>query len=339
MYVFDWEQIKVISTRRVWNGVRVLGSYYLSVLMRTAFVSGYPLVLSIEPTNYCNLKCPQCPTGMGILNRPQGYMSFAVFRQIIDAMSDYLVTAQFFFQGEPLLNTHLPEMIEYAKRKNIYTITSTNGQLLTESLTSTLCESGVDAIIIGIDGADAKIYQSYRRGGSFEAVIEGILRLQQWKKQHKQKHPKLCLQFIALKNNEQHIPAIKQLGNELGADKVLIKTAQIYNKSSIARVDEFLPDNPSLSRYVKTSDGIRLKSRIPNRCRRLWTNAVYTWDGRLVSCCFDKDAEYTFGICDGTPFQSLWKSSYAVQFRRQILKNRSVIPMCTNCTEGIREFL
>lgn len=336
MYIFDIKYGKAFTPKRILNSVRLLGSYYFSVLTGNIIVSGYPLVLSIEPTNICNLKCPQCPTGMGILKRPQGYMDFALYRSIIDSIGDYIITAQFFFQGEPFLHKQLPEMIAYANHKKIYTITSTNGHFLTESLIALLCDSGLDVLIIGIDGVTADTYQFYRRNGSLNIVLDGIRRVIDTRNQKKRKHPKLYLQFLVMKHNEDQIDAVKRIGKELGVDKVLLKTAQVYQTTD---VDDFLPDNPELSRYEKSSQGMRLKSPLPNRCRRVWTNTVFTWDGTAASCCFDKDAEYSFGVWNTKPFKLLWKSDRAMQLRRRIFKNRSSIPICTNCTEGIREFL
>jgi len=272
---------------------------------------------------------------MGTLERPAGYMNFDLYRSIIDELGDYLTNVQLFFQGEPFMHKQLPQMIQYARQKNIYTTTSTNGHFLDIQNVDAILDSGLNALVIGLDGVSPEAYRSYRQNGRFETVVQGIQRLINERNNRKLKHPKICLQIIVLKSNQDQIDAVKKFGRELKVDKVLIKTAQIYNNTNI---DDFLPDDPALSRYKKAGGKLELNVSVPNHCKRVWTNAVFTWDGRLAACCFDKDAEHSFGIWNGVPFFDLWRSERGMLFRRRILKNRHEIPMCRNCTEGIKTY-
>lgn len=335
MYIFDWAQIKVLNLKRAANIAQLYSSYYYSRWTKKVRLSGYPAVLSIEPTSFCNLKCPQCPTGLGTLNRPDGYMDVDLFRSIIDDMGEYLTTVQFFFQGEPFMHKQLPEMIGYAKSKNIYTLTSTNGHFLSQNTVDAILDSGLDAIVVGLDGVSPEVYRSYRRNGKFDTVVKGIKRLIESRNNRKLKHPKTILQFIVFKSNENQVDAVRNFGKELDFDKVLIKTAQIYPETD---VDDFLPDNAVYSRYEKSEGNLKIKSSVPDHCKRVWTNAVFTWDGVLASCCFDKDGKHAFGTWNGSSFSDLWRSEKSMEFRKQIFADRSAIPMCRNCTEGIKEF-
>ena len=336
MYVFDWAQFKVLNFKRVWNITKLFSSYYASRWTKHVRLSGFPVVLSVEPTSYCNLKCPQCPTGMGTLSRSAGYMDFDVYCSIIDELGDYLTNVQLFFQGEPFMHKQLPQMIRYARQKNIYTLTSTNGHFLNAKTVDAILDSGLNALVIGLEGVSPEVYRFYRQNGKFDTVVQGIKHLIAVRNKRKLKHPKICLQFIVMKSNQDQVDAVKRFGRELNVDNVVIKTAQIYPDTNI---DDFLPDEPALSRYKKVDGKLQLNVSVPNHCKRVWTTAVITWDGTLASCCFDKDAEHSFGIWNGMQFYELWRSERAMQFRRQILKDRSAIPMCSNCTEGIREFL
>jgi len=341
MYIFDSAQLKIINPKRAFNIVKLYSSYYYSRFTKQVWLAGYPAVLSIEPTSLCNLKCPQCPTGLGTLNRQDGYMDMQTYRSIVDELGDYLTTIQFFFQGEPFMHKNLPEMISYAKSKNIYTLTSTNGHYLSEKSVNAILDSGLDTIVVGLDGVSPEVYKFYRRNGKFDLVVQGIKRLISERNKRGLKHPKTVLQFIVFKSNENQVDDVKKFGKELNFDKVVIKTAQIYPESNI---DDFLPEDPTLTRYKKENGTIRVNGSIPNHCKRVWTQAVFTWDGVLASCCFDKDAGHAFGKWkpepgEGVnPFFKIWKSEKGIQFRKQILKNRSEIPMCGNCTEGIKEF-
>ncbi|MFC1556375.1 radical SAM/SPASM domain-containing protein [candidate division KSB1 bacterium] len=335
MYGFDPAQIRALSFKRFWNIIRLLTSYSISRFSGKLCLWGYPAVLSIEPASLCNLKCPQCPTGNGTLSRPQGFMDFGLYKKIIDATADYVVHLQLFFQGEPFINTALTRMIRYAKNRNIYTITSTNGHFLTPETIDGILQSGLDAIIIGLDGVTPEAYLDYRKNGAFDKVVQGISHLLDERRRRGLKRPKVYLQFIVMKHNESQIDTVKNFGRELGVDRVLLKSAQIY--PGMNPVD-FVPENERFSRYKIVDGKLVLNVPIPNRCTRVFSTAVFTWDGRMASCCFDKDADYSFGTFNGEPFLDLWKSEQGLGFRSRIFKDRKAIPICSNCTEGIKVF-
>jgi MoaA/NifB/PqqE/SkfB family radical SAM enzyme len=135
---------------------------------------GIPLTYSIEPTNFCNLECPECPSGTGELTRPLGFLSMNNFKKIIDEISQTGFYAQLFFQGEPYLNKKLNEMIEYAQRKKIYVSVSTNGNLISVKNIEKLIVHAPDKIIFSLDGLDEESYQNYRVGGTFKQADEAL---------------------------------------------------------------------------------------------------------------------------------------------------------------------
>jgi radical SAM protein with 4Fe4S-binding SPASM domain len=108
---------------------------------------------------------------------------------------------------------------------------------------------------------------------------------------------------------------------------------QIIDKAAI---DSWLPSGRQFRRY-RLSDGIyELKSSMPDRCARLWFNPVITWDGKVVPCCFDKDAEYIMGDLNQDSFREIWDGPKYRIFRKSILTGRHMIDMCRNCTSGLR---
>ncbi len=335
MYPVEIAQIKTLSFKKFLNLLKVFGSYTVSNILRKPYVAGYPHVLTIEPTSLCNLKCPQCPTGISSLDRDEGYMDTALYREILDEIGDYLTGIQLFFQGEPFMHKKIYDMIKIARDKNIYTISSTNGHFLSHKNIDMLLDSGLNAIIIGLDGVSQDVYEKYRKNGNYDKVLSGIKELISAKEKQKLNTPGIYLQFIVFKSNEDQIGLVKQLGKDLGVDRVLIKSAQVYPDTPS---EDYLPENDRYSRYKKTKEGLVLKNRIPNMCKRVWTTGVFTWDGKMASCCFDKDAAHSFGTWGDKSFMQLWKSKDAYEMRHKILKNRKSIDMCRNCTEGLKEF-
>jgi MoaA/NifB/PqqE/SkfB family radical SAM enzyme len=136
-----------------------------------------------------------------------------------------------------------------------------------------------------------------------------------------------------MKQNENQLEDVKKYCNEIGVDKLVFKTMQI---SSYDNAIKFLPTNKKYRRYILEDNSFRIKNRIKNHCFALWRTSVITWDCRIVPCCFDKDAQNEIGIVNGRSFADIWHSEKYLQFRGKILSSRKSIPMCTNCTEGLK---
>ena len=322
---------------RFFNLIKLLSSYFLSRLLRKVIHWGKPASISIEPTNYCNLHCPECPSGMDLLTRDKGNMDLELFQNLIDQISPSLFYLNFYFQGEPYINLRFPEMVRYAKSKKIYVATSTNGHFLTPENVRSTIESGLDKLIISLDGTDVKTYEQYRAGGNFDKVITGIKEVVKQKKTGGSNRPRTVIQFLVLKSNEHQINQIRHLGKELGVDHVEVKTAQFYK---FKEGNPLMPDNQKFSRYKKIQKNqadpahFEIRNRMPNHCFRMWCSCVVTWDGEVVPCCFDKDATYKMGNLNNLSFGQIWKNKAYHEFREKILKSRKSIDICTNCTEG-----
>jgi radical SAM protein with 4Fe4S-binding SPASM domain len=257
------------------------------------------------------------------------------FTATIDQLSNDLLYLVFYFQGEPFLNSDFLTMVKYASSKGIYTATSTNAHYLTDTIARRTVESGLDRLIISIDGATQDVYSQYRRGGKLEKVIEGTKNIVAWKKKLKSRTPFIFFQFLVVKPNEHQVREIETLAKECGVDEVRYKTAQVYDFQKDP--NELIPVTQKFSRYKKDKTGVnRLKNTLPNHCWRLWHATVITWDGLVVPCCFDKDAQHKLGNLKGKPFSEIWHSDVYVQFRAKVLRGRKNIEICANCSEGTK---
>ncbi len=325
--------LKYLTFKRIFNALGIISSFYISRVTRHPIVWGMPVSYSIEPTNHCNLKCPECPSGLGILTRPLGLLKSEDFNKLVNQISETCFYIQLFFQGEPYLNKHLPEMISYAQNKNMYVAISTNGHFITEKNADYILENAPDKLIFSMDGLTEESYQKYRVGGTFAQADAGLRAITRRKKELKKKTPFIELQFIVMKQNENQLEDVIRYGRECGVDKVVFKTMQI---SSFENAQSFLPANPKYRRYILNDNTFRIRNKLMNHCFALWRTSVVTWDGRVVPCCFDKDAKYEAGKLNGKTFREIWHSEEINNFRKRILQNRSSVAMCTNCTEGLK---
>ncbi|MDP8269653.1 MAG: radical SAM/SPASM domain-containing protein [Candidatus Tenebribacter davisii] len=322
---------KSFRLRRLLNAVLVYLSYYVSLVTRKAVFWGSPPVVMIEPTNICNLKCPLCPTGNGTLKRKKGYMSLEVFQKIINDIEKTAFMVVLWNQGEPYLNKDFSKMVKYASDRGLFTLVSTNGNI--DYNAEEVVKSGLDSMIVSLDGTEQETYNKYRINGKLDKVLDGVHQIVEARKKLNRKNPLLRWQFLVMKHNEHEIEKIKQLSKELGVDNLELKSVQIYSKEDI---DKYLPENPKYRRYKVTGDNFELKYGIKNRCRRIWTNAVVNCDGEVAICCFDKDGEFKVGNVMENSLSQLWKNKNIMKIRNQILKDRKQIAICRNCLEGVK---
>ncbi|HRG59239.1 MAG TPA: SPASM domain-containing protein [Bacteroidia bacterium] len=328
--------LKKITVSRFFNGLKLYVSYLFSKITKKNYHWGLPASIAIEPTTSCNLRCPECPSGLRSFTRPTGMLQTTLFEKLIDELHPSLLYLIFYFQGEPYLNTSFLDMVSYATKRNIYTATSTNAHYLNDENCRKTIQSGLNRLIISIDGTTQETYQSYRVGGKLDKVIEGTKNIVKWKKEMNAKTPHLIFQFLVVKPNEHQIEDVLNLAEELGIDEVRFKTAQVYDYKN---GNDLIPDNEAYSRYYKNNDGTySIKNKMLNHCWKMWHSCVVTWDGKVVPCCFDKDAKHNLGEMQLSTFRTIWKSAAYNKFRASVLRSRSEIEMCKNCTEGTKVF-
>jgi len=334
----QWSDIRNLSSKltgkRLLNASKIYASYQYASLYGTPIIKGLPISISIEPTTSCNLRCPECPSGLRSFTRPTGMLSEYIFHKVIDELSPTLIYLTLYFQGEPYLHPSFLNLVSYASSNNIYTATSTNAHYLDDKNARKTVESGLDRLIISIDGTTQEIYEKYRIGGNIEKVIEGTRNLVAWKKRLKSSTPHLIFQFLVLKHNEHQVEDLKKLGREMEVDEVAFKTAQIYDFEDGS---DLIPTINKYSRYKQKNDGKwHLKNKFENRCWRMWHSSVVTWDGKILPCCFDKDGSHQVGDISSESFKDIWESTPYQNFRRSLFQSRTSIDICKNCTEGTK---
>jgi len=326
--------VSKLTLRRLLNVGKLLSSYYVTKWTSKATQWGLPMTISIEPTTACNLRCPECPSGLRAFSRPTGNLKQDFFRKTIDELHKQLIYLIFYFQGEPYINPGFLDMVKYAKDKGIYTITSTNGHFLNDANAKKTIESGLDRMIISVDGTTQETYENYRKEGNLESVLQGARNIVKWKKEMNSATPHTIFQFLVVKPNEHQIDEIYRIAEEIGIDEVKLKTAQVYEYE---QGNDLIPTIEKYSRYKKNTDGTySVKNKLLNHCWKLWHACVITWDGLVVPCCFDKDAQHRLGDMKDKPFQEIWQGEDYDKFRKQLLKGRDQIDICKNCTEGCK---
>jgi MoaA/NifB/PqqE/SkfB family radical SAM enzyme len=147
-------------------------SYITGSVTGNAVIKGMPVSINTELTNSCNLKCPNCYSGSGLMARKRGYMDIDLFKKVMKELSPYLYFINLYFQGEPMLH---PLFFSFVNNcLNTQSIVSTNGHYLSEENSEKLVRSGLYKLVVSLDGIDQKTYSTYRVNGNVNSVIDGI---------------------------------------------------------------------------------------------------------------------------------------------------------------------
>jgi radical SAM protein with 4Fe4S-binding SPASM domain len=310
------------------NTVAAAYSYMAGSFFGNTKAVGMPIAVGIELTNHCNLRCPECNSGSGLMTRSRGYMTTILFEKSIRELSPYLYNINLYFQGESMMHPQFFRIL--ASCRNINSTLSTNGHFLSGENAEKIVRSGLKKLVISLDGMDKASYSSYRVNGDFDLVTEGIKNIAEAKRLNSSQL-KVVIQFLVNRNNENQIRAAKKYADGMNA-ALHLKSMQIINEDSH---ESWLPVIIRYNRYKKNGVGYEIKSNLPDRCARLWFNPVITWDGKVIPCCFDKDADYSMGDLNEESFADIWNGPKYRLFRKNLAARRSAISICRNCTSGL----
>jgi radical SAM protein with 4Fe4S-binding SPASM domain len=290
-----------------------------------------PAAVSVELSSKCNLGCPECVTGSGLLTRRSEFMSYDLASMIASEFRDSALSVWLSFQGEPLMHPQFFSIAELFRGMN--PVISTNGHFLDRETCIRLAESSLKEIIISYDGVSADTYSIYRAGGDHERVTGGIRRLAGITGKRRSA-PKLTLQFLLHRGNEHEAGAAAAFAASVGAG-FRTKTMQVLDNE---RAGFWIPSDRRRSRYV-FSDGQWKITGIPTKgCFRMWTTTVITADGDVVPCCYDKNAGHVMGNIQSRTFREIWYGTRYRSFRDSVMQSRSLTDICRQCPQGKRIF-
>lgn len=309
----------ILYKKRFFNTFLILFSY----MKGKSNILGLPFILQVEPTNRCNLSCSLCLTGLGKLSRPKRDMTFQEFAQIINQFEESIIYLVLYNLGEPLLNTQIYEMIEYAKEKKVFVKLSTNGYFNDDKHIKRIINCGVDELIISLDFTTPESYIKHKKSKTFENVIENIVLMV--KERGRERRPFINVQFLLLRDNQEDVPRFKSLMRQLKADRGIIKKVRVDFPGSSPDIS-FLPQN---NKYIRRSYMGNYKKA---RCYRPWISAVVLSNNSVVPCCFDMQGEYNFGNMLNLDFGQIWNNKKYIGFRKQILNDINQIPLCKQCS-------
>lgn len=282
--------------------------YKLNRAFKHAVINNYPIVAFVDPTTFCNLRCPACPTGVKAGLRTPATLDWELYRSFIDEVGDYLFKLYLYNLGEPLLHKQAPEMVTYAKKKEILVMISTNfSHEYQEGYLERLVESGLDVLMVAMDGTTEESYAKYRRGGNFNLVRKNMARIQEIKRAKGSKTPEVIWQFLVFGHNEKEIPEVKARYREWGADNYWIgggflpaaSHREDFTPTSLVSFNLYDPRNfASLNAQKVFSE--------KKPCSWLYGATILNPNGAVSPCCYSPAEKDDFGTYKPGKFLETW---------------------------------
>ena len=288
-----------------------------------------PVHVSIEPTNACNLRCPVCETGNGSMERPTGLLDFDHYREFINQIAPTTAVLMFYFMGEPFLNKRAYEMIRYARQKNIYVETCSNGDFVDAK---GVIYSDVNDLSFQIGGMTQQTHETYRVRGKLERVQANLLELIEERRCNPQSSVRINVGFVVMKHNEHEVPEFLRWAKEIGVDRANVIDPCVR---SVAEGKVLLPSDRRYWFYDEDAfaRGVLKPKHLPhNECTWIWNSVMVNWDGSVVPCCRDPNGRHVLGNAFETPLSRIWNGDAMRDFRRRIVTAQGKVDICRLCS-------
>lgn len=296
----------------------------------------FPLTMHIDPCNICNFKCIFCPTGDSELLKEVGrepcLMKIETFKKVVDDLAQLLKNKNaripilhIYKDGEPLLNPHFFEMVQYAKQNKVASTlsTTTNGSLITEESAFKLLNCGLDKIRISIEHVNTKGYESVCKSKiSYENIRENVILL------NKIKHQQKCNLYIIVKITDTGLSKddLKKFKKDFTPFCDELRIDSLMGWSNCAKKDF------TLGRKIIT--GMNGYTKIHNQivCADPFSSLSVNSNGSVSICCVD----WSHGIIVGDVLENsiaeIWNGDKYREIRRLHLSgNKERIKVCSNC--------
>lgn len=296
----------------------------------------WPFHLEVELANVCQLRCPVCPTGAGLLERKKTFMDVELFARLMAEAGPYLLGLFLFGWGEPLLHPRIGEVLRIARSHGVITVVSTNGQNLDdERLLAELTRQPPTHLIVAVDGLTEQTHSTYRVGANLARALAGVRRLAEAKRRAGAQLPVLHMRYIAMKHNQHELPRAAEFAAANGFDLLTVRTLSIIDDAESAH-RSMIPDSEDLRAYRYDDDGrVRHSDFI---CQQAFCFPTVLADGTVVACDQDFNARHAYGrLGNGVTFADVWFGRASTGVRRTIRDARDSFSFCRNCPYADRD--
>ncbi len=278
-----------------------------------------PISILIEPANACNFRCYYCDLTLrenkGEKTFTNSILSYELFEKIIFDMKQFPQTVKainFSRSGEPLVNKELPKMIKLAKQKEVCETIKiiSNGSLLTNSMSTSLIDSGVDVLRISLQGITEEEYlKNCGYKVNMKSFVENIKFF--YKNRNSSKIFIKILDEIIEGREEEFYNMFGDICDEIAIEHI------------IKQEDRFNENKENINMF---------NEKIENRsiCSSPFYTINICADGKLLPCCSISDKDY-FGNVKNISLKDMWNSNEMNKIRLDLLRDKKKHPLCQGC--------
>jgi hypothetical protein len=277
--------------------------------LKRARCQSAPREWMVESTNRCNLSCAMCTRHLVAFRQED--MTLAFFVNLVDRHPELEAVWPHVF-GEPLLHPQIFGFIRHAKSRNITVSLSTNITLLDEESGVRLMESGLDYLVLPVDGVSGNAYEINRYPATRQDVEDRVekfllLKLARRSPMH------VTLQMVRMRTTLHQVDAFKRRWRKPGVDSV--------------RVRDELSGLPGIS----LPSGAH-RRRVGRPCFFLWRGPLCVQAAAtLIPCPYYHGSE-PFGDLRSQSALEAWNSEAMVALRAAHLKHDlHQYPICARC--------
>lgn len=272
--------------------------------------AGLPPHMKLELTNFCNLSCPMCPHAQ--MQRSVGSMKLDLFRKIIDEAAPFLEFAYLHHLGESLVQRRIGDFIRYGRSRGVAMGLSTNATYLDDRRGRTLLESGLDFLVISMDGASPDTYERIRVGADFATTLRNVQHFCDLRARMPHSTT-VVVQMIVMDHNRHEIDLFARQWD--GQVHVMIKEARDW--AGQVQLGRRRPEPPPVRQAP---------------CRMPWTELTVLWDGTVVPCANVYEKQNVLGDLRTQTLHEVWNGQPLQRLRAAHLRNQVAdIAVCATC--------
>lgn len=294
-----------------------------------------PLLISLEPTNYCNLRCPMCPVGHHAKDPSvaRGFMPVDVFDELLPELQRLSPIVAFHMGGESILHPQFHEMGRRLRAAGIFVRLDSNAMLLNEDVAELLIsDPPVDEIYLDLDGEDSESYEAIRRRARFDRVTKNIAHFLRVRRDRAATVPKVIVKGIRYytPSAKPGFPeCYKALFADAPPDEYRFAWADYWpgthgeDVANSTQNDQFeAPPAPES----------------PKACQLLWSRLAIAWDGQALLCCLDLNRTHIVADVKKVGIMGAWNSEAMQDARRRHTQGKQTrMSLCRNCLQIRRE--
>lgn len=269
---------------------------YEYALKKTTLKS-FPFKVTIDPSSYCNLKCPACHTGIkhSAMPKPK-VLKLEDYKKIFHQVKDYTFSVALYNWGEPFINKEIFDIISYTRENNVGSTMHSNFNIFNEAMADNLVRSGLTHIYLSVDGATQDVYSQYRVKGNLENVINNIKLLNEAKAKHKSIFPLITWKYLKFSHNEHQIEEAKKIAEKLNVNHYEVFNANQKLKDIYDEANEYQQDEQ------------KLKS-LDFNCKSLWQSIYISPKGTVFPCSLAFRESESFGNLLENNFFEVWNNT------------------------------